>query len=255
MARHARELPPGALDPRAIGRGEPVRTVGREAFEPLVERPRDFDGKPEQRVVADREERAPERPGQRHGVGRVLHGREEVDQVEDFLLREEPRPADDVEVEPLGHQGPLVHRRIAQRPEQDCHVAGVRRADGSRARIADRPPPGEAVGEVARDPAGFFIAPDGDVGLAAAPPGATAAGAAHENRTAGGPSSFAATLPPGRRADPASVNVSPNRALTKRRTPGTLRKLLGQVRADRLRPGRRSRIVGGTAPASPPRNR
>ena len=61
-------------------------------------------------------------PASETRVERVFDGGQDVDQVEDFLLGEEPRAADDVEIEPLGHQGLLVFGGVRERPEQERHV-------------------------------------------------------------------------------------------------------------------------------------
>ena len=145
--------------------------------------PRALGGDPVEGVVADREERAPQGPGQRDGVERVLDGGQDVDQVEDLLLGEEARAADDVVVEPLGHQGRLVGRRVGERAEQERDVAL-----GGRLGVAGRfgrgpSSPRRAAAEVPGQPAGLVLAAGVGVGLRAA--GRASGGSAPEEGDGG----------------------------------------------------------------------
>ena len=84
---------------RAVGLGEPVKPRSFGAVQPEVGCARDLGGDPVEGVVADREEGAPQGAGQRDPIERILDGGQGVDDVQDFLLGEETRAADDVSVD------------------------------------------------------------------------------------------------------------------------------------------------------------
>ena len=103
-SRHASEQGMRTVELRAVGRRD--RLDPRSTLEVPGEVVAEPGGQPVEAVVAEAEEGAAQDAGQREGVGRVLDRREQVDEVDDLLLGEVGRTADDVVIQPLGRPGP-----------------------------------------------------------------------------------------------------------------------------------------------------
>src|SRR5262245_4007521 len=80
-------------------------------------------GAKEQGFIAQATKRRAQRPGQAQGVFGIFQSSQEVQQIIDFLLREEGSTADDVVVQTLFTKGFFIEVDLAHRPEEEDDVA------------------------------------------------------------------------------------------------------------------------------------